>query len=64
MLQIIFSTHDARCSSGYRFIGKEFDTEELAVDYMHKYHNRCTGWYTIIEDGRATRKYDKVGVIL
>ena len=64
MIHIIFSVHDGRCDSGYRFIGKDFDSMDLALDYMHKYHNRATGWYTTIEDGQATRHYDKTGVVL
>lgn len=64
MGQIIFTVHDSRTNTGYRHVAKVFDSIELAKDYMHKYHNRSTGWFTWIEDSRAYRYYDKIGVIL
>ena len=69
-MKLLFTVHDGRTDTGYRTIDKQFDSEELAVDYLHKYHNRATGWYTLIVSGGAgkadkvTRKYDKTGVLL
>lgn len=63
MGQIIFTVNDGRSITGYRHVAKFFDSLELARDYMFKYHNRATGWYTWIEDGKTYRYYDKVGVI-
>ena len=62
MGQIIFTVHDARTSTGYRHIAKVFDSLELAIDYMHKYHNRSTSYYHWIEDGKAYGYFDKIGV--
>lgn len=63
MGQIIFTVNDGRSITGYRHVAKDFDDFEMAKDYMHKYHNRATGWFTWIEDGKAYRHYDKVGVL-
>lgn len=64
MVQIMFSVHDARCNSGYRIVSHIEPSLELCKDYMHKYHNRCTGWFHWIEDGKAYGAYDKIGVQL
>lgn len=63
MGQIIFTVNDGRTITGYRHVAQVFDSFELALDYMHKYHNRATGWFTWIEDGKAYSHYDKVGVL-
>ena len=64
-MTITFSVYDNRCTLGWRFISKQFDSRELAEDYMLKYHNRVTGWYTIITDeGKVIRAYNRTGVKL
>ena len=64
MIKIYFTIYDGRTLDGYRNIEYEAPSLELAIDYMHKYHNRSTGWYGYEEDGRYyTRAYDEIGVI-
>ena len=64
MITIKFMIHDGRTSTGYREISHAEPSLELALDYMHKYHNRSTGWYWYEEDGKCTRAYDEIGVLL
>lgn len=65
MITIIFSIIDDRMFTGCRFICKDFDTIEQCEEYMFKYHNRATGWYTLLlEDNTKLRKYNKTGVRL
>ena len=62
-MTITFSVIDNRCTLGFRFVSKQFDSRELAEQYMFKYHNRCTDWYTIItDDNKVIRAYNRTGV--
>lgn len=63
MVKIIFTIHDERTETGYRTVEHEEPSLELAIDYMHKYHNRCTGWYRWEEDGKRFADIDMTGVI-
>lgn len=61
MIKIRFTIYDERTETAYRTVEHEEPSLELALDYMHKYHNRSTGWYEWEEDGKKHKAYDDLG---
>ena len=65
MIQIEFTIYNERTRTGYETITHVEPSLELALDFMHKYHNRSTSWYRWIDldINKRYARYDAIGVL-